>query len=109
MQATERTVKAEMNFLFCPMLKLKGQQWRTRRDTGFPFMFHEPTFSFLSATKEKPSKPVKVATSVVKRVMERITARTIRALQDYSETGDVRYLLIVQRHLTAIKNENGDL
>ncbi|XP_070186600.1 nuclear factor NF-kappa-B p100 subunit-like [Littorina saxatilis] len=59
--------------------------------------------------KEKSSKPVKVATSVVKRVMERITTRTIRALQDYAETGDVRYLLIVQRHLTVIKNENGDL
>lgn len=72
-------------------------------------MFPEVTFCFLSGTKAKMSKPVKVATSVVKRVMERITARTIRALQDYAETGDVRYLLMVQRHLTAIKNENGDL
>ncbi|KAL8616973.1 hypothetical protein ACOMHN_041891 [Nucella lapillus] len=60
-------------------------------------------------TKEKSDTSLKTATQVVKRVMERITTRTVRALQDFSETGDCRYLLIVQRHLTAFKNENGDL
>ncbi|KAK7498584.1 hypothetical protein BaRGS_00010244 [Batillaria attramentaria] len=55
------------------------------------------------------TKPMKAATAVVKRIMDRLTARTVRALQDYSETSDVRYLLLVQRHLTAVKNENGDL
>jgi hypothetical protein len=59
--------------------------------------------------KDKSGKLEKVVTSVVKRVMERVTTRTIRALQDYSETGDPRFLLIVQRELTAVKNENGDL
>ncbi|XP_048419270.1 nuclear factor NF-kappa-B p100 subunit-like isoform X1 [Stegostoma tigrinum] len=37
-----------------------------------------------------------------------ITERTARALLDYAITGDVRMLLAVQRHLTAIQDENGD-
>ncbi|XP_041032206.1 nuclear factor NF-kappa-B p100 subunit-like [Carcharodon carcharias] len=37
-----------------------------------------------------------------------ITQRTARALLDYAITGDVRMLLAVQRHLTAIQDENGD-
>ncbi|XP_059802191.1 nuclear factor NF-kappa-B p100 subunit [Hypanus sabinus] len=37
-----------------------------------------------------------------------ITERTARALLDYAITADVRMLLAVQRHLTAIQDENGD-
>ncbi|GCC17239.1 hypothetical protein chiPu_0020511 [Chiloscyllium punctatum] len=37
-----------------------------------------------------------------------ITERTAQALLDYAITGDVRMLLAVQRHLTAIQDENGD-
>ncbi|XP_067828868.1 nuclear factor NF-kappa-B p100 subunit-like isoform X2 [Heptranchias perlo] len=37
-----------------------------------------------------------------------ITQRTAQALMDYAITGDVRMLLAVQRHLTAIQDENGD-
>ncbi|XP_078055894.1 nuclear factor NF-kappa-B p100 subunit-like [Mustelus asterias] len=37
-----------------------------------------------------------------------ITERTARALLDYAITGDVRMLLAVQRHLTAIQDEHGD-
>uniref|UniRef100_UPI00398EF5AF nuclear factor NF-kappa-B p100 subunit-like n=1 Tax=Pristiophorus japonicus TaxID=55135 RepID=UPI00398EF5AF len=37
-----------------------------------------------------------------------ITERTARALLDFAITGDVRMLLAVQRHLTAIPDENGD-
>ncbi|KAL8565005.1 hypothetical protein ACOMHN_003381 [Nucella lapillus] len=56
-----------------------------------------------------PGRPVKATTAVVKRIIQRITAKTVLALRDYSETGDPRYLLLVQRHLMAIRNENGDL
>ncbi|XP_069741956.1 nuclear factor NF-kappa-B p100 subunit-like [Narcine bancroftii] len=37
-----------------------------------------------------------------------ITERTARALLDYAITADVRMLLAVQRHLTAVQDENGD-
>ncbi|XP_038639209.1 nuclear factor NF-kappa-B p100 subunit [Scyliorhinus canicula] len=37
-----------------------------------------------------------------------ITERTAQALLDYAITGDVRMLLAVQRHLTAIQDEHGD-
>ncbi|XP_078284401.1 nuclear factor NF-kappa-B p100 subunit-like [Rhinoraja longicauda] len=37
-----------------------------------------------------------------------ITERTARALLDYAVTADVRMLLAVQRHLTAVQDENGD-
>ncbi|XP_072347980.1 nuclear factor NF-kappa-B p100 subunit isoform X2 [Scyliorhinus torazame] len=37
-----------------------------------------------------------------------ITERTAQALLDYAMTGDVRMLLAVQRHLTAIQDEHGD-
>ena len=29
-------------------------------------------------------------------------------MRDYASTGDVRYLLAVQRHLTAVQDDNGD-
>ena len=64
----------------------------------------------IPGSKQKSNvKQVKVATSVVKKVMERVTTRTIRAMQDFAETSDIRFLLFIQRHLAAIKNENGDL
>ncbi|XP_076454433.1 nuclear factor NF-kappa-B p105 subunit-like [Babylonia areolata] len=59
--------------------------------------------------KNVGSCPVRAATAVVKRVMQRVMAKTVLALRDYSETGDPRYLLLVQRHLTSTRNENGDL
>uniref|UniRef100_A0A4W3IJQ7 Nuclear factor NF-kappa-B p100 subunit-like n=1 Tax=Callorhinchus milii TaxID=7868 RepID=A0A4W3IJQ7_CALMI len=37
-----------------------------------------------------------------------ITERTALALQDYAITGDARMLLAVQRHLTAVQDDNGD-
>ncbi|XP_046550036.1 nuclear factor NF-kappa-B p105 subunit-like isoform X1 [Haliotis rubra] len=39
----------------------------------------------------------------------RMAQRTAVALREYAETGDIRYLLLVQRHLASIQNENGDL
>lgn len=29
-------------------------------------------------------------------------------MRDYATSGDVRYLLAVQRHLTAVQDDNGD-
>ena len=37
-----------------------------------------------------------------------LAERTSRAIRDYAATGDVRYLLAVQRQLTAVQNDDGD-
>ncbi|ESO88995.1 hypothetical protein LOTGIDRAFT_106471 [Lottia gigantea] len=39
----------------------------------------------------------------------KIIERTLTAMQDYAETSDIRYLLLVQRHLASVQNKNGDL
>uniref|UniRef100_A0A8C4QSP4 Nuclear factor of kappa light polypeptide gene enhancer in B-cells 2 (p49/p100) n=2 Tax=Eptatretus burgeri TaxID=7764 RepID=A0A8C4QSP4_EPTBU len=38
----------------------------------------------------------------------RLAERTARALLDYARTGDARMLLVVQRHLTAVQDDEGD-
>ncbi|GFN89059.1 nuclear factor NF-kappa-b p105 subunit [Plakobranchus ocellatus] len=45
----------------------------------------------------------------VRDVTGRVAKRTITALIDYAETGDIRHLLLVQRQLMTISNKNGDL
>lgn len=37
-----------------------------------------------------------------------IAERTSLALQDYARTGDIMYILLIQRHLVAVQDENGD-
>lgn len=37
-----------------------------------------------------------------------LAKRHANALFDYAVTGDVKMLLAVQRHLTAVQDENGD-
>jgi nuclear factor NF-kappa-B p105 subunit len=37
-----------------------------------------------------------------------LAKRHANALFDYAVTGDVKVLLAVQRHLTAVQDENGD-
>ncbi|XP_064604065.1 nuclear factor NF-kappa-B p105 subunit-like [Liolophura sinensis] len=39
----------------------------------------------------------------------RLVERTSLALQEYAATGDIKALLLVQRHLTFMSDENGDL
>ncbi|CAG5129174.1 unnamed protein product, partial [Candidula unifasciata] len=48
-------------------------------------------------------------TDTVRKVTGRVAERTLAALTDFAETGDIRHLLLVQRHLMAISNKNGDL
>ncbi|RUS85575.1 hypothetical protein EGW08_006658 [Elysia chlorotica] len=45
----------------------------------------------------------------VSQTRRRVAERTIAALVDYAETGDIRHLLLVQRQLMTISNKNGDL
>lgn len=37
-----------------------------------------------------------------------LAERSAAAMRDYATTGDLRYLLAVQRHLTSIQDDNGD-
>lgn len=37
-----------------------------------------------------------------------LAEKSSAAMRDYAATGDVRYLLAVQRHLTAVQDDNGD-
>lgn len=37
-----------------------------------------------------------------------LAEKSSAAMRDYATTGDVRYLLAVQRHLTAVQDDNGD-
>ena len=37
-----------------------------------------------------------------------IAERTSLALQDYAKTGDIMYILLIQRHLVAVQDDNGD-
>ncbi|XP_062573284.1 nuclear factor NF-kappa-B p105 subunit-like [Saccostrea cucullata] len=39
----------------------------------------------------------------------RTTERTVKALQTYASTGDIRQLLLVQRYLTSVPDQNGDI
>lgn len=39
----------------------------------------------------------------------RMTERTVKALQSYASTGDIRQLLLVQRYLTSVPDQNGDM
>jgi hypothetical protein len=39
----------------------------------------------------------------------RTTERTVKALQTYASTGDIRQLLLVQRYLTSVPDHNGDM
>lgn len=55
------------------------------------------------------SVPGKIELSKKKDEAIRMAQRTAVALREYAETGDIRYLLLVQRHLASIQNENGDL
>ncbi|KAH9508414.1 Nuclear factor NF-kappa-B p105 subunit [Bulinus truncatus] len=48
-------------------------------------------------------------TETVRKVTGRVAERTVAALTDFAETGDIRHLLLVQRHLLAVSNKNGDL
>ena len=38
----------------------------------------------------------------------RLAERTSRALHDFAITADIKMILAVQRHLTAVEDENGD-
>ncbi|XP_071105685.1 nuclear factor NF-kappa-B p105 subunit-like [Haliotis cracherodii] len=63
-----------------------------------------------SASKKDPKQvPGKIELSKKKDEAIRMAQRTAVALREYAETGDIRYLLLVQRHLASIQNENGDL
>ncbi|KAK7004971.1 nuclear factor NF-kappa-B p100 subunit [Biomphalaria glabrata] len=48
-------------------------------------------------------------TETVRKVTGHVAERTLAALTDFAETGDIRHLLLVQRHLLAVSNKNGDL
>ena len=37
-----------------------------------------------------------------------VAAICAAAVRDYAVSGDMRYLLVVQRHLTAVQDDNGD-
>ena len=37
-----------------------------------------------------------------------LAERSAAAMREYASTGDMRYLLAVQRHLTAVQDDNGD-
>lgn len=37
-----------------------------------------------------------------------LAEKSAAAMRDYATTGDIRYLLAVQRHLTAVQDDNGD-
>lgn len=37
-----------------------------------------------------------------------LAEKSAAAMRDYATSGDVRYLLAVQRHLTAVQDDNGD-
>lgn len=37
-----------------------------------------------------------------------LAEKSSAAMRDYATTGDMRYLLAVQRHLTAVQDDNGD-
>ena len=37
-----------------------------------------------------------------------LAERSAAAMRDYAATGDMRYLLAAQRHLTAVQDDNGD-
>ena len=63
------------------------------------------TFVYVYSTVAQPSQ----LTEVVRKVTGRVAERTIAALVDYAETGDMRHLLLVQRQLMTVSNKNGDL
>lgn len=46
-------------------------------------------------------------TSFLEKAMQ-LAKQHANALFDYAVTGDVKMLLAVQRHLTAVQDENGD-
>ncbi|XP_070544392.1 nuclear factor NF-kappa-B p105 subunit-like [Ptychodera flava] len=54
-------------------------------------------------TEPLPPPSVQLNASVLE-----LAERTSAALQDYAISGDVKILLAVQRHLTAVQDENGD-
>lgn len=37
-----------------------------------------------------------------------LAEKSAAAMREYATTGDLRYLLAVQRHLTAVQDDNGD-
>jgi ribonuclease D len=45
---------------------------------------------------------------MLKEVAWAIAEHTSCAMRDYAATGDVRYLLAIQRQLTAVQNDDGD-
>lgn len=38
----------------------------------------------------------------------RVAENTALALQEFAKTGNIAYLLVIQRHLVAVQDENGD-
>ncbi|CAL1527447.1 unnamed protein product [Lymnaea stagnalis] len=95
-----------------------------RSDEGFSESSEEMVVKSLqkSQVKRNPETPLQInqitelspshctqLTETVRKVTSRVAERTVAALTDFSETGDIRHLLLVQRHLLAVSNKNGDL
>lgn len=61
--------------------------------------------SIQSAVSERCDQSVQTDKDEVVRTTE----RTVQALQTYATTGDIRQLLLVQRYLTSVPDQNGDI
>ncbi|XP_041362807.1 nuclear factor NF-kappa-B p105 subunit-like [Gigantopelta aegis] len=91
-----------------------GQSDGARTDEGFSETSSSrgdasPQHRVLS--QPRGSNPAQLTSTKPAKKLEamRIAQRTVSALRDYAETSDIRYLLLVQRHLAGVSNENGDL
>uniref|UniRef100_H2YIH8 RHD domain-containing protein n=1 Tax=Ciona savignyi TaxID=51511 RepID=H2YIH8_CIOSA len=76
-----------------------------------PSAMNPPTKSAPTKVAPKPAAP-KVKSVVTQTDLRALTKkwaeRNSTALHDYSITGDVRMLLVLQRHLTSIRDHSGD-
>ena len=53
-------------------------------------------------------KPAESGKAAMLNLAFALAERTSSAMRDYAVTGDVRYLLAVQRQLTAVQDDSGD-
>ncbi|CAH1247176.1 NFKB1 [Branchiostoma lanceolatum] len=83
---------------------LKGQAVSLGPQPWKPSAFTKPT----PADKQKGSAEPSRAALQYGDVAWQLAERTANALRDYAITGDVRMLLAVQRHLTAVQDDEGD-
>ncbi|XP_078659378.1 nuclear factor NF-kappa-B p105 subunit-like isoform X2 [Branchiostoma floridae x Branchiostoma belcheri] len=83
---------------------LKGQSVSMGPQPWKPSAFTKPA----PVDKQKGSAETSRAALQYGDVAWQLAERTANALRDYAITGDVRMLLAVQRHLTAVQDDEGD-